>query len=308
MPPDREPAARRAQRLAGRITERIARGLPVEPETLDRLLEALGERDAATALARLAQDPDACEHAPLAALLFSPGEALRRELEPLLAEADLNADGAEACARQAGALAAKPVGLLLPEGPALPYPARAEDIAALVRRLRPQATPPAELRRIIGERFGGADAGHGLGARLRHSRLAWSPARAFFLGVLLERGETAELPELIAWALGFLDLAGEDFAPRDALRQRRAALILALRQAEAFEEAQEKASFEVRMAQGQRMGYAHAPQVRKELTLLDRACRLALGIAGAGLDGGGPVRQDLGQTDDPAELLRLTGL
>lgn len=298
--------------LAEALAERLARGLPVEQEALDCVLEALGEGDAAAALARLAHDPDACEHAPLAALLFSPGEGLRRELEPLLAGADLDAASAEACARLAGERAANgPVRLALQGGVFLPYPARPEDIEALVRRLRPQATAPAELRRIVGERFRQADAGHGLCAQLRHSRLAWSPARVFFLGVLLERGEPAELPGLCAWALAFLDLAGESFDPREALKARRAALIQALRQAEAFEEAQEKASFEVRMSQGMRQGHVHGPQVRAELALLDRACRLALGVSAEALDMGGPASLDLGQidfpVDDPAELLRLMG-
>lgn len=300
--------------LAAHLAAYLKRGLPLDADSLTVIRQTLGEADPARALALLAAAPETCEHAPLVALLFSPGAATRRDLEPFLAEADLAAEDAAELARRVGALAAGLLALLAPGGRRLDYPARPEDVAGFVLRLRPGATAPQELRRVIGRRCGDGDAGQEQGrelcALLRHSRLAWSPARVFFLAALLERAEGGDdLPALTAWTLGFLDLAGEDFSPREALRERRAALSHMLHLAEAFEDACGKASFEVRLSQGQRQGHVHGPDVLAELALLDRACELVLGVAGKSLDDAAqPVRLDLGETDDATELARLLGL
>ncbi|HWR04278.1 MAG TPA: hypothetical protein VN419_09685 [Humidesulfovibrio sp.] len=310
-----EPGAELAADLAVDLAAYLKRGLPLDAQSLSVIRQTLGEADPARALALLAADPGACEHAPLVALLFSPGAAMRRELEPVLTAADMGEADAAELARRVGALAAGPLALLLPGGQRLDYPARQEDVRGFVLRLRPGATAPPELRRVIGRRCGGKDAdqeqSQGLCALLRHSRLKWSPARVFFLAALLERAEDGDdLPALTAWALGFLDLAGEVFAPREALRERRAALSRMLHLAEAFEDACGKASFEVRLSQGQRQGHVHGPDVLAERALLDRACELVLGVPGQRLENGPdqPLRLDLGETDDAAELLRLLNL
>lgn len=297
--------------LAAHLAAYLKRGLPLDADALATIRQTLGEADPARALALLAADPEACEHTPLVALLFSPGAATRRELEPLLAEADLTEGEGEELARRVGALGAGPLALLLPHGLRLDHPAREEDLRGFVLRLRPGATAPPELRRIIRQRCGG-DAGQEQGrelcALLRHSRLVWSPARVFFLAALLERSTGGDdLSALTAWALGFLDLAGEAFAPREALHERRAALTRMLHLAEAFEEACGRASFEVRLSQGQRQGHVHGPDVLRELALLDRACELVLGLPGQRLENGPdrPQRLDLGQAEDAEELLRL---
>jgi len=225
-----------------------------------------------------------------------------------LAEADLNEEQtAELACSLGGLAAAAGVGLLLPNGRRLDYPARPEDAAGFVLRLRPGATPPPELRRVIALLCGAGELGPELCALLRHSRLGWSPARVFFLAALLERAaKHDDLPALAAWTLGFLDLAGEEFTPREALRERRAALTQMLRHADAVEDACGKASFEVRMSQGQRQGHVHAPDVLAGLALLDRACELVLGVRGENLEyAAQPVRLDLGQAEDAEDLLRL---
>lgn len=312
-----EPMPGRAAGLAADLAAGLKRGLPLDAESLSVIGQTLGEADPARALALLAADPEACEHAPLVALLFSPGARTRRELEPVLAaadmgEEDMDEEGAQELARRVAALAAGPLALLLPDGQRLDYPARPEDLRGFVLRLRPGATAPPELRRVIGRRCGGGDAGreqgHELCALLRHSRLTWSPARVFFLAALLERSADGDdLPALTAWALGFLDLAGEAFTPRAALQERRAALSHMRHLAEAFEDACGKASFEVRLSQGQRQGHVHGPDVLRDLALLDRACELVLGVPGQRLENGPdqPLRLDLGETDDAEELLRL---
>ncbi len=294
--------------LASDLAAYLKSGLPLDADSLATVQQTLGEADPARALAKLAADPEACEHAPLVALLFSPGAETRRDLEPALAEADISDGETGELARRMGVLAAAAgVGLLLPRGQRLDYPARPEDAEAFVLRLRPGATPPPELRRVIAQRCGDGEQGRELCALLRHSRLAWSPARVFFLAALLDRSADGDdLPALTAWTLGFLDLAGEEFTPREALRERRAALTQMLRHADAFEDACGKASFEVRMSQGQRQGHVHAPDVLAGLALLDRACELVLGVRGETLEyAAQPVRLDLGQAGDAEDLLRL---
>jgi len=203
--------------------------------------------------------------------------------------------------------------LLLPDGLTLELSPRKEDLAGLVQRLRPGATAPKELRGVIARRFAQAGADEAalaldLAVLLRHSRLAWTPGQEFFLSTLLERaGAGDDLRALAAWAVGFLDLEAAfgraEFSPAAALAARRQALLLQLRQAEAQEMALERGSFEVRMSQGQRLGHVHGPEVRAELALLDRACRLVLGRT---LEEMPEVRAlDLGRAQTVEELLRL---
>jgi hypothetical protein len=277
-------------------------GLELSSAEAEALRQATGEADPARALAALEAAADSCEAAPLLALIYSPGPAAMRALEPLLAAADLDADGAERLGREAArlVLAAAAVALF-PEGTAALAP-RADDVRDYVRRLRPAATPPPELRIVLARRFAPGLAA-ALAVTLRHARLTWTPARLFFLATLLERVESTEATALTAWTVGFLDLAGENFDPRAALAERRRALVAQLRQAEFAEQAQERGSFEVRMSQGMRLGHVHGPDVRAGLALLDRACRLVLGLAGEDLDG--VAERDLGRAEGPEDLLRL---
>jgi hypothetical protein len=290
------------------VARRLEAGLDLDASAVDALCSVLGEGDAARALALLAADPECCENAPFAALLFSPGRAAMLELEPALAAAGLDPAGAENLAEAAAArLAGRLLPVLLPGGGAAAYPAAAEDVRGYVRRLRPAATPPEGLRAVLARRLP-PDAAVELAVTLRHSRLDWTPEREFFLATLLERAnpDFDDLPGLTAWAAGFLDLEGPGpFDPRAALAGRRQALEAQLRQAEAAERALSVGSFETRMSQGLRLGHVHGPAVRRELEFLDRACRLVLGVAGAALEAGGPAVRDLGAAEDLEELLRL---
>lgn len=296
---------------AAAVARLLTAGLALDAGTLAVLASALGEADPARLLALLAAEPDSSEHAPLAALLFSPDARAMRALEPDLARAGLDAAGAEALADAvAGRLAGVLLPVLSPGGGSGRYPATAGDLRAYVRRLRPEATPPAELRAVLAQRV---DSGLAvdLAVLLRHSRLAWTPERVFFLATLLERADPAadDLPGLVAWAAAFLDIAGLPasglFDPRAALAHRRGALEAQLRQAAAAERALEQGSFETRLSQGLRLGHVHGPELRRELALLDRACRLVLGVPGAALTPGGVSVRDLGEAGDLDELLRL---
>lgn len=326
---------RTLQTLAGEISALLARGLPQDQATLDTVLAALGETDPRAALALLAADPEASEHAPLLALLLSPAASLLRALEPALQRADLDAGEARELAKLVAQQmtddnAQGRVPTLLPDGSRAELTATAEGLRAFVRRLRPEATAPAELRSILARNIHARrfppelvqELAQELAVLLRHCRLAWTPGRVFFLATLLERAnsradsraetapegmESDDLPGLLAWAAGFLEDLGPGPEPRPnfqrALAERRQALLAQLRQAEFMEEAFARGNFETLLSQGMRFAHVHGPDVRAELAHLERAGRLALGLAPEALDG--VSRLDLGQAEDAQELLRL---
>ncbi len=312
-------ARQSAEMLADQLTDLLTAGLPQDQASLDTVLATLGEPLAglgpALALARLAADPDTSEHAPLVALLLSPGQDAMRALEPVLAQADLDATGALVLADELATRFVRDAGrvlALLPDGSRAELAATSDGLRAFVRRLRPEATAPAELRQILARRCG-PDLADPLAVEvaviLRHCRLAWTPERVFFLATLLERVglDTDDLPGLVAWAASFLDLSGLPLASRRALGARRQELLAQLRQAEALEEALARGSYEILMSQGLRAGHVHGPSVRVELAFLERAALLVLGLSGAELDG--LAVRDLGQAQDAEGLLRfLPGL
>lgn len=300
---------------AGAVAARFAGGLTLRPEDAEALRQATGRDDAAQALRLLAADADSCLAAPLLALVYSPGPEDMRALEPVLDAANIDAEGAseleDAAARLVAAGGSR---LRLPDGTFAALSPSEDDVRAYVRRLRPGATPPPELRARL-PRFG-PEAAAGLGVLLRHSRLAWSPARTFLLATLLDRMDASGTdsadgadgadgaPVLVAWAVRFLDMFPPDLSPRQALAARRRALEAGLRQAEFQERATAVGNFETRLSQGLRFGHVHGPDVRAELRLLDRASRLVLGLEGAALDRP-PEERNLGQAEGPADLLRL---
>lgn len=328
--------------VAQEVSSALRAGLGLDAHTLQALREATGTADttgATEAIGLALHGRDTSELAPLAALLFSPDADLRQRLEPVLAHHDLNAAEADALAgllAQSAEDDALPVTLLLPvtlppQDQRLTLAPTPEEASALARRLRPEATAPAELREIVARRLGEASPLAGrLGVLLRQCRLDWTPERVFFLVTLLERAEVGvtdmgmpegsmsdqvdDLPALIAWAARFLDICGSPLRPREQLAARRQALEAQLRQAQFAEQAAEAGSYEVRMSQGLRMGHVHGPEVQAELAMLDRACTLVLGVAGADLARlaaqGGPDMHDLdirnlGSAENAKELLAL---
>jgi hypothetical protein len=288
------------------VAEHLGAGVPLEADDLEAIRQTLGGNSPAQALARLAEeDPESALAAPLLALLYSPGRASRLALEPVLARADLPAQALAAYAAETARLAGNAGGAwgLAPTGERLALPPASGAVEGFALRLRPEATAPVPLRSIAAARFPREAAE--LGVLLRHSRLVWSPPQRFFLATLLERAAPGpDLAGMAAWALAFLDLAGADFTPREALADRWRALDAMLRQAEAQERALEKGCFEERLSQGMRLGHVHGPAVRAELALLNACARLVVGADGEALAGGGPKELDLGQLDDPEALLR----
>ena len=303
-----------AGRLAARIAAELCAGLALGPEIVQAVREAAGEpqADARRAVECALAGRECCELGHLAALLLQPDADLLARLEPALALATVEeAALADALAELAtgGELT---VTLRPPGGEALALAPTPQEARELARRLRPAATAPAELRAALDRRFAPPQAAR-LGALLRHCRLEWEESRVFFLATLLERLDppTADGADdaagLLAWAAHFLSLMEPGAGPREALSRRRRALDAQLRQAQYAEEALLRGSFEVRMAQGQRLGHVHGPDVEAELALLDRASLLVLGVPGAALTAAAApfAVRDLGRAESVADLLRL---
>lgn len=300
-----------AQELARRVAVELRAGLALGSGVLETIRETASEprANARRAVELALAGRDCCELGHLAALLLQPDEDLLARLEPQLAEAGVEesalADALAALA-EGGGLA---VTLLPPGGGAITVQPTPQEARELARRLRAGATAPAELRDILARRFSPIRAAR-LGALLRHCRLEWDGGRVFFLSTLLERLDPLrdDVPSLLGWATHFLSLlepgTGSGEGPRAALARRRRALEGQLRQARFAEEEILRGSFEVRMAQGQRLGHVHGPDVEAELALLDRACLLVLGVPGAALDAPVTVR-DLGRAEGVADVLRL---
>lgn len=296
-----------AERLAEGVARELRAGLALGAALLECVREAAGEppADARRAVELALEGRESSELGHLAVLLQQPDEDLLSRLEPLLAQAEV---GESALALALMALAERgelTMALLPPEGPAIMLAPTAGEARELARRLRPEATAPAEVRDILARRFSPAEAAR-LGALLRHCRLEWSAGEVFFVCALLERLDPAldDAGALLVWAAHFLSLVEPGEGPRDALTRRRRALDAQLRQAQFAEESLAHGNFEVRMAQGQRMGHVHGPDVEAELALLDRASLLVLGVPGASLEAPFAVR-DLGQAGSVADMLRL---
>lgn len=296
-----------AARLARCVARELRAGMALGAQALELVREALdlpgGEPLGAASLALSARDSSELGH--LAALLLQPDADLLARLEPDLAlacagEPDLARE--LALLAESGALA---VTLRVQGGETLEILPTPEEARELARRLRPQATAPEELRLVLARRFAPAEAAR-LGALLRHCRLEWNGGRVFFLSALLERldADRDEAGALVSWAAHFLALLEPGEGPRPGLARRRRALEGQLRQAQFAEEALLRGSYEVRMAQGQRLGHVHGPDVEAELALLDRASLLVLGVPGAVLDAPVAVR-DLGRAEGVADLIRL---
>jgi hypothetical protein len=304
------------------LAERLAQGLPLDAQSLECILQSLGEDDPARAFALLAADPDSAEHAPLLALAFSPGEETRQELEPALAQA-AGPGGRERTGRQAGralparcqqssarpAAAARSPPRQTAAGPLPPGEALAGMRGGLRAAVAALGHSPAALLRVLaGRERAQADQ---LAAQLRHGRLNWTPCREFLMATLLERaGPEDELPALTAWMLSFLDLAGEAFEPRQALAARAAVSGRPAAPGRGPDEARERASFEVLAAQAcgkgtcTRQACGGAGLVRAR-----RAAHRGGLPKGDGTDGdgiAGRVRhRDLGGAEDAEALLRL---
>lgn len=299
-----------AEKLALRVALELRAGLALGADVLERVREAAGEphADACRAVELALAGRDSCELGHLAALLLQPDEELLTRLEPPLAELRVEETVLAATLAELAGQGRLPVTLRAPGGQALVVDPTPQEACELARRLRPQATAPAELRAVLirlARRFPPREAAR-LGSRLRHCGLAWDAGRVFFLTTLLERLEpsTDDALALLAWAAHFLSLVEPGEGPREAFSRRRRALDGQLRQARFAEEALSHGSFEVRMAQGQRLGHVHGPDVEAELALLDRASLLVLGVPGAALEAPLAVR-DLGSAAGVAEVLRL---
>lgn len=221
------------------------------------------------------------------------------------------------------------VAVRLPSG-TFPLPLTPESLLSFVARLRPERTPPLELSAALDRRLPRAQA---LAARavLRQGRLAFSPPQTAFLRSLIDRlsgpGQRPDprfdlpplpghdalpaappaappaLPEVLAYASALLERAEPGEPPLSLLARRARELDALLRQAERLDAARSQGSFEFLSASGLRAPHLHAPDLRRELSLLDAASRAVTGRSAQSLDA--PVQRDLGLAEDFDDLLSL---
>lgn len=250
-------------------------------------------------------EPDGPDARSLCALLLSPGENQLAGLEPGLEAAACSPEEALEVSRQMER-AFDTAWAVLPGGERIALPLEPGDVAAMVSRLRLDSNPPAPASRVLGERYPPELAAR-IKSELRHSRIAWTDQRAFFLAALLGALDPAlpGLEDVLAWTLVWLGSLPPDSVPAQRLGVKHGELTARLRRSQDFHAALSKSSFELMMAQGARVSLPHPDEVRRELGLLDTVCRAVTGRPCWALEGMTEV--DLGQVEDEESLMRALG-
>ncbi|GFK92516.1 hypothetical protein NNJEOMEG_00341 [Fundidesulfovibrio magnetotacticus] len=289
----------RVESLALAVLDLLHHGLPQDNDTLHTLRSTFGD-DSPEGLASVLADAGSAEAATLAALLLSPGPAVREALEPALEACRLTTDELPLLTDLVANGAAR-TAALFPDGRSAPLDLDAESARAFTLRLHPEATPPQELTRILDRRFPGRPAWR-LKALLRAARPDYTSPRVFFLSALLERLEAPD-GDVLAWAVRFLEERGDDPTPHQALAAKYHELSARLRQAQDFRKALAASSFEVMASRGVRLSHLHPEALREELARLDAVCRAVLGgpawaVAGLG-------ERDLGSGHDAWSMAEL---
>ena len=289
--------------LAQTIATVLDQGLPQDTATAQCLTSTLGPLAPAALAARL-DDPDDDEAGPLRELLLFPGRETALALEPALAAADCDATDVPGLAGALTALVGQ-VRILLPDQPPLRLTVTPPELACLLTRLRPDRTAPAALRRTLTERFAPQRA-LDLAVACRQADLDWSRPRESFLTALLNRldPETPESPDAVRFALRFLGDLAPGTPPLAALPRLRERLASQLSRAKVQETTLAGSNFETLAMTGLRLPYLHAPDIARELALLDLVLLAVTGRSGAAQ---AAVSRDLGTVDDVSDLIAALG-
>lgn len=285
--------------LARTIAARLAAGLAQDAATARCLESSLGPLAPAELAARLA-DADDLEAAPLRELLLFPGRDTSLVLEPALAAAGLAAADLPALTvRLAGTV--RNIRVLLPARPPLDLPVTVGDLDLFVDRLRPAHTPPASIRQALATRFP-APLALELAVDCRLAALPWPPSHRAFLESLLPRFDPAapDAPDLVRFSLRFFAELAPGEPPLATLPRRREALVSQYHRARLQEQSLANSNFETLLMTGARLPHLHAPDLARELALVD-AILLALTGRPGGPDA--PDERDLGTVDDVAGVL-----
>ncbi len=281
----------------------LDRGLTQSPQTVHALESAYGDASAPF-LAGLIARREESEAATALDLLLFPGPEAFQAVERALEGRGLSAEQALSV-ETALERAVRATRALLPGGAQVAIPLEPGDLGAFLRRLRLEHGCPRELADAVLLRFGpGPGQGTGLDLLiiLRHRRVELGVQGLFFLLALVDRVEASgqDMADVLEWSLRFLAGLAADDVPQEALGRKRRELASQLRRALDFQEAMEKGSFEILAAQGVRAPHLHAPDLRRELELLDMACLAVTGRPGWLL---APVTdEDLGQAVDAQAL------
>lgn len=285
--------------LAAALAALLRRGLAQSPQTVHALESAYGDASAPF-LAGLIARREESEAATALDLLLFPGPEAFDTVERALEGRGLSpaqATGVEEALERA----VRATRALMPGGEEVPIPLEPGDLGAFLRRLRLETGCPPELSAAVLRRFG-PEQGRALLIILRHRRAQLDVQGLFFLLALVDRVDAAgrDVADVLEWSLRFLAGLPSGDVPQEALGRKRRELASQLRRALDFQEAMEKGSFEILAAQGVRAPHLHAPDLRRELELLDMACLAVTGRPGWLL---APVTdEDLGQAVDAQAL------
>ncbi|MHC1711523.1 MAG: hypothetical protein AB9872_05145 [Solidesulfovibrio sp.] len=243
-------------------------GLPQDAAVVHFIASTHGDLSA-TELTALLADRDDSQAASLVELVLFPGESVALTLEPALARARLDAAGVRPLADAVAGVAGRTVAVM-PDGNRLPVALTPDDVRRFVARLEPGRNLPEEAARLLTERFGPAEA-LALAVTARQTGPDWSPAAASFFTSLLSRldAKAPPAPDTIRFALRFLRSLPRNALPLPSLGARREQLATQLRRARQQEETLSGSNFETLSMTGMRLPYLHAPDIAKELALID---------------------------------------
>lgn len=161
------------------------------------------------------------------------------------------------------------------------------------------------MRRILTERFSPQTA-LDLALACRQADLDWSRPRESFLTALLNRLDPGapESPDAVRFALRFLGDLAPGTPPLAALPRLRERLVSQLSRAKVQETTLAGSNFETLAMTGLRLPYLHAPDIARELALLDLVLLAVTGRSGAAQ---AAVSRDLGRVDDVSDLIAALG-
>jgi hypothetical protein len=258
------------------VLDVLERGLPQDAAVAHFIHSTYGDLSPSELSALLA-DRDDPQTASLVELLLFPGEAVALILEPALASARLDADGASALAEALAEAPPRAVAVM-PDGSRLTVPLSPDDARHFVARLSPQRSLPEDAARLLAQRFSPDDA-LALAVTARQSGPDWTPAAKAFFRTLATRldADAPKALDTLRFALRFLRGLAKDALPLPALAARRAQLAAQLRRARQQEEALAKSNYETLVMTGARLPYLHAPDIAHELALADAALTAATG-------------------------------
>jgi hypothetical protein len=290
------PTQEAAADLFARIVDALEQGGRLTDTILDYIDASLFPPEPDRLKTFLTSDDDESERDSLLDLIFYPGPAVQRELEPLLEAAALSVQDE---ARVRDRLLARPIDarIRMADGDVLatiPLPDFIKSQYLERLNLSWQVDPP-----VLAAIQNGVSAASAVAVkvRLRNARFRFSLARGRFLCRFFERMTDGE-PDYLACldlALTLVEDAGEAVDMYDRLVAHKRFLSRSLQQAQRFDALLRRSNMETLMLQGVRAPHAPYDELSRHMRLIDRIC---FGIFGKTETIAPPLEQPLRHVSD----------